>query len=112
MLKFVFSTDMPFENVRKHIMAHEEALRFLRDELPKACEREGHRWNEPKRDDICLDSGIFIEGTECNGEDRGTPGYWHSEPKYAKAFSRTCRRCGAVDQRRAIEKVISPFDQD
>lgn len=109
-MEFKFDEMMTFEDVSQAIEAHAKALRYLQNELPKACQREGHRWSKPKRDDICEDPGDYVEGYACNGEDRGSAGYYRRSPTYSTAYSRTCERCGVKERRRAITTVKSPFE--
>lgn len=102
--------NLSFDEVKEAIAAHERELSLLKSELPKACERAGHQWSKPKRDDICDDPGDYVEAVPCNGEDYGVPGYYRRAPQYSEAYSRTCQRCGAKDKRRAITIVRSPFE--
>lgn len=105
---FEFDEKMSFVEIQEAIKTHEDAIKVLRAMLPKACQREGHHWSEVKRDDICEDSGDYVEGYECNGEDRGLPGYYRRSPTYSEAYSRTCQRCGLKDRRRAVQTVKLP----
>ena len=102
--------NLSFDAVKEAIEAHKKELALLVAELPKACERQGHCWSNPKRDDICVDPGDWVEGFN-DGESLGpSSGYYRRAPEYREAYSRTCKRCGIVDQRKAIKTVRSPFE--
>ena len=109
-MEFIFDPNITFNKVKEAIQAHEKALTYLKNELPKACERAGHLWSKPKRDDICDDPGDYVESVPCNGEYYGVSGYYKRAPKYSEAYSKTCQRCGKKDQRRATITITNPFE--
>lgn len=60
------------EDIVEYIAAHEEALKALRRQLPIACERQGHVWDNPRGilTRICVREGVWEDADpDCTPRD-------------------------------------------
>ena len=112
-LKYVHNITQPADNIVEYIAAHEEALVMLKKQLPIACARDGHVWDNPegRQTEICLKKGVWIEHDV--DPDRGwnqSAGHWAIPPEHADVFQRTCTRCGKVENKKPVQLgVKSPW---
>jgi hypothetical protein len=112
-LKYVHNENAPADNIVECIAAHEEALAMLKKQLPIACARDGHVWDNllGKQTTICLSAGVWEDAdSECTPRFGSQGGHWAIEPKHADVFQRTCTRCGKIENKRPIQLgVKSPW---
>jgi len=112
-LKYIHSKDAPADNIVECIAAHEAALSELRKQLPVACERDGHVWDnqEGTLKTICIRKGCWVDADpECTPIFGSRGGHWAIEPEHADLYQRTCVRCGKIDRREPVRLgVKSPW---
>ncbi len=109
MIEYLHSEETPAENIPDLIIAHENAIRRLKDLLPIACERDGHQWSVPFRENLCTNSGMWHKNDEHDGKWTTASGWWEVEPTYEDVFSRTCSVCGKKESKPTKFNVVNPF---
>ena len=112
-LKYIHNITQPADNIVECIAAHEEALVMLKKQLPIACARDGHVWDNPegKQKTICLRAGCWEEDDpDCTPRFGSRGGHWTVPPEHEDVFQRTCTRCGKVENKKPIQLgVKSPW---
>ena len=112
MLRYIHNEDAPADNIVEYIAAHEEALAMLKKQLPIACARDGHVWDNPegKLTEICLNPGCWIDADPEYARFGSAGGHWAIKPEHADVYQRTCTRCGKVENKRPVQLgVKSPW---
>lgn len=112
MLEYKHDPDTPADNILENVRAHKAAIDTLEKLLPIACEKEGHKWDNPAgvHKTICVREGLWIEHDLDPDRSWGrSNGHWAIEPDRQEVYQRTCTRCGKVENKKPITTVTSPF---